>query len=214
MLTYKLRSHVRACVDGANLVFLDLRRDRYRAVRAVSAPRIVGVTEGGAEPSAVEKSLLELELIELADETTPPIVQRPRAPEQKLACKRGLKPSLGEAATFFSTCLRCSLELKQRRLDLMLASLQRRKALARGAASAERVAGIFEELRPWYPQQRVCLFDSLALMRFMLDHGLAPSLVFGVRTTPFSAHCWLELNGVLVSDTSDYCASFTPIAWV
>lgn len=215
MQSYRLKSNVRACFDGANLVFLDLRRDRYRAVSISNAPRIAGLTEGVPRTSVSEASLLALDLIEPAGEQTEAAAPRQRAPERKLILESGLRPSLHEVAAFCGACVRSAHALKSRRLDQALASLSRRKALARGGAlSAEMVAGLFEDLRPWYPRRRVCLFDSLALTRFMLEHGLAPTLVLGVRTMPFAAHCWVELNGALVSDMSDHCASFTPIAWV
>lgn len=215
MQSYRLKSNVRACVDGANLVLLDLRRDRYRAVSIRGAPRIVGFTEGAAQTSATEASLLALDLIEPADDQTKEIAPQWRAPKRKLVLESGLKPTLHEMAFFSAACVRSAHTLKVRRLDQALASLSRLKSFPRaGASSPERIAGIFEELRPWYPRRRVCLFDSLSLMRFMLDFGLAPTLVLGVRTTPFAAHCWVEMNDALVSDMSDHCASFTPIAWV
>lgn len=215
MQGYRLKSNVRACVDGANLVFLDLRRDRYHAVPVRNAPRLAGLTEGAAQAGGAEAALLTLDLIEPADDQTETTAPRQRAPARKMALETGLRPTLHERASFSAACVWSAHALKARRLDRTLASLARGKKIPRGrAGSGERAAGLFEDLRPWYPRHRVCLFDSLALMQFMLEQGLAPTLVLGVRTTPFAAHCWVELNDALVSDMSDHCASFTPIAWV
>lgn len=216
MQSYRLKSNVRACIDGAILVFLDLRRDRYRAVSVENAPRIAGLTEGAGRASASEASLLALDLIEAAGDQTDAIaLQRRRAPGRKLVLEGGHRPTTRELASFWAACVWSAHMLRLRRLDQALASLSNRKALAGvGASSAEKAAGLFEHLRPWYPRRRICLFDSLALMRFMLDRGVAPTLVLGVRTAPFAAHCWVEMNDALVSDMSDHCASFTPIAWV
>lgn len=215
MQLFALRPHVRACIDGANLVFLDLRNDRYRAVPIRSAPAIVGFTEEGTRRDAAAASLVALDLIESVEGAVEGVPERARAPEAKLVIGRGAKPTLSDAARFVVGCNRAALALKRRRLDLTLASIVRRKAKVReGAEPVERAVAIFETLRPWYPRARVCLFDSLALMSFMLDCGIAPTLVLGVRTTPFAAHCWLELGDRLVSDMSDYCPSFTPVAWV
>jgi hypothetical protein len=215
MQLFALRPHVRACIDGANLVFLDLRHDRYRAVPIRSAPTIVGFTDEGPRRSASAASLVALDLIEEVEGAVDCAQRRTRAPEAKLAIGREAQPTLMDAVRFVVGCNRAAFALKRRRLDLTLASIVRRKVLLReGAQPVERAVGVFEALRPWYPRARVCLFDSLALMSFMLDCGIAPTLVLGVRTTPFAAHCWLELGDRLVSDMSDYCPSFTPIAWV
>jgi hypothetical protein len=37
-------------------------------------------------------------------------------------------------------------------------------------------------------------------------------LVFGVRTHPFEAHCWLEKDRVILDDTVEHVRWFTPIA--
>jgi len=212
---YQLKPHVRACVDGANLVFLDLRRDRYRAVPVRGAPPIAGLTDGVAANNAIEQGLVALDLIETAAVQSGPGLQRSRAPERKLVPGQDGAPTLSDVASFTRSCVGASHALRARRLDLTLARLAKRKAKLRGGSPpAERVAAMFETLRPWYPRERVCLFDSLALMGFMLARGLRPTLVLGVRTTPFAAHCWIEFDDMLVSDTSDHCASFTPIAWV
>lgn len=215
MQTYRLKSHVRACIDGANVVFLDLRRDRYWSVPARTAPTIAGVTDAETRQAASSSRLLDLELIERADGDAASSLARDRAPERKLEYPSDVDPSWHDGLAFLAACVATSRALSLRRLDLVLAVLARRKASLRtGTTDAERAVGIFEHLRPWYPRRRVCLFDSVALMRFMLAKGLAPHLVLGVRTMPFAAHCWLEFDGVLVGDTSDHCASFTPIAWV
>jgi hypothetical protein len=206
---------VRACIDGANLVFLDLRRDRYWSVPARTAPSIAGVTDAEARQGLSVPRLLDLELIEYADGDVASSPRRARAPERKLEYPGDVDPSLRDGIAFLAACIGASRTLSLRRLDLALDFLARRKAGLRNAATdAERAVGVFEHLRHWYPRKRVCLFDSVALMHFMLAKGLAPNIVLGVRTMPFAAHCWLELDGVLVGDTSDHCASFTPIAWV
>jgi hypothetical protein len=118
-------------------------------------------------------------------------------------------------ATMFMACLQAEVTIRSRRLDLALASFSRRKTThpTPRAAIAEEVAR-FELMRPWYPRARVCLFDSLALMNFLLARGLAPTLVLGVRARPFSAHCWLESGAVCLNDAAEACDAYTPIAWV
>ncbi len=214
MTFYQLSPHVRACRDGAYIVFLDLRRDRYWSVPARAAPAIPGLVE----PELAQESgarLIELGLIEPAKLGWAPAEPRAAAPECKLLPANGLRPSLSDSSLCATACWLTAKTLARRRLDLTLARLAELKSRAlKSEADARRLIGVFEEFRPWFPRRRVCLFDALALFRFMVMRGLRPDVVFGVRTAPFAAHCWVEWQGRLVGDSSDHCASFTPIAWV
>lgn len=212
---YQLTPHVRACIDGDNVVFLDLRADRYRSVALDAAPWVYGLTHeaGGARPKIAR--LIELNLVEPNEGRAAMVVPRARAPEGKISFTRNVRASLSQQTWFWIACVRASHALYTRRLDRTLAALAARKRGLRPAqANAAQTVGAFEALRPWYPKKRVCLFDALALAHFLISQGLSPELVFGVRTSPFAAHCWLEIGGRLAGDASDHCASFTPIAWV
>jgi len=212
---YQLKSHVRACIDGDSVVFLDLRRDRYWSAALDAAPRISGLTHKAGVSNVKTARLIALDLIEANEGAAATFDARPRAPEVKIDFSRNVRTSLSEQAWFWLACASASHALRTRRLDLTLASLDARKRRLRAArVAAHDAVGAFEALRPWYPHKRVCLFDALALAHFLVSQGVSPDLVFGVRTAPFAAHCWIEIDGALAGDASDHCASFTPIAWV
>lgn len=214
MTLYQLSPHVRACRDGAYIVFLDLRRDRYWSVPARTAPAIAGFLEAERAQGSGAR-LIEMGLIEPASACWAPHEARAAAPEDKLLPAEDLTPSLSDSSLCATACWLTARTLARRRLDLTLARLAKLKSRAmKPKADAQHLIGVFEEFRPWFPRRRVCLFDALALFRFMVMRGLKPDIVFGVRTAPFAAHCWVEWQGRLASDSSDHCASFTPIAWV
>ncbi len=75
-------------------------------------------------------------------------------------------------------------------------------------ASAAELIAQYRRWRPLYPRSISCLFDSLALGRFLLLAGIHSDLVFGVRGGPFAAHAWLEKGGSIINDELDYCAGF------
>lgn len=214
MTTYQLSAHVRACRDGGYIVFLDLRRDRYWSVPAQTAPAIAGLVEGECAHGGGAR-LIELGLIEPAGVRRALDAPRQDAPERKLIQADNYRASLFELGQCASACWWAERSLARRRLDLTLARLAVLKSRAANLeADAQDLVGVFEQFRPWYPRQRVCLFDAVALACFMMMRGLKPDIVFGVRTAPFAAHCWIEWQGLLAGDSSDHCASFTPIAWV
>jgi hypothetical protein len=212
MTTYQLSPYVRACTDGGYIVFLDLRLDRYWSVPLRTAPAIAGLAETAQGSGA---RLIELGLIEPAAARAAPHESRTAAPEQKLLPTDYSSASLLDYGLCASACWWTAGTLARRRLDLTLARLAELKSRAvMPEADAQHLIGVFEAFRPWFPRRRVCLFDALALFRFMVMRGLRPDLVFGVRTAPFAAHCWVEWEGRLAGDSSDHCASFKPIAWV
>lgn len=77
--------------------------------------------------------------------------------------------------------------------------------------SLARLVATFDELRAFVPRLGRCLPHSLCLRDFLGLHGIGADIVFGVRTHPFEAHCWVERDGHVLNDTADHVAWFTPI---
>jgi len=70
----------------------------------------------------------------------------------------------------------------------------------------------FSTLRPFFFSAKdACLFDALSLSEFLAGYGFFPRWVFGVQSRPFGAHCWLQLNGVVLNDSVDHVKRYTPI---
>jgi len=72
----------------------------------------------------------------------------------------------------------------------------------------------FRQWLPWAPFPGVCLFRSRMLLAFLRKSGLDATWVFGVRTWPFEAHCWLQVEDLVLDDTLDNVRNFTPIFMV
>jgi hypothetical protein len=49
------------------------------------------------------------------------------------------------------------------------------------------------------------------LLEFLAARGLAADWVFGVRTWPFSAHCWVQAGGIVLNDTVERVAPYRQI---
>jgi hypothetical protein len=91
-------------------------------------------------------------------------------------------------------------------------------AHARSHPSGRRVsnpvelARAFEAASPWLPWQGACLFRSFMLMRLLSWAGARDlQWVFGVKTWPFSAHCWVQQGDVVLSDYAENLPRFSPI---
>ncbi|WP_193746688.1 lasso peptide biosynthesis B2 protein [Blastomonas sp. AAP53] len=96
-----------------------------------------------------------------------------------------------------------------------IASLSQRSNVAPTSLSPNTMAAImahFTCLRCLVPGSGRCLIQSMLLTRFLGHLGISPELVFGVRTHPFEAHCWVEWDAHVLNDSPDHVCWFTVIA--
>lgn len=74
-----------------------------------------------------------------------------------------------------------------------------------------RLACLFRDAVAWLPLPRKCLIRSFVLLRFLRRSGVGATWVFGVRTWPFSAHCWLQVGDVALDDFAERLVAYEPI---
>lgn len=74
-----------------------------------------------------------------------------------------------------------------------------------------RLTRAFTRWLPWDPAQGACLYRAWVLRRILQSRGQTATWVFGVRTWPFGAHCWLQVDGFVLDDEPDRVAHYIPI---
>jgi hypothetical protein len=74
-----------------------------------------------------------------------------------------------------------------------------------------RDAQAFDQLMPFVPFQGECLFRSRLLLAFLRTEGRDAAWVFGVRTYPFQAHCWLQAEDTVLDDAVERICGYVPI---
>jgi hypothetical protein len=62
-----------------------------------------------------------------------------------------------------------------------------------------------------FTTRNACLVHALTLIEFLARYGLYPNWIFGVRTGPFAAHCWVQENDVVFNDSPEHVRSYSPI---
>lgn len=236
MQPYLLAPHVYPCVSGQHVVLMDLERDKYVAVApghrlaawvsgwplgAAAAPNAARPGEGAPDP-------LLAQMLAHGMLVTDPHIGKPAVPVTTIRPQRGLvefdldtraQASAAQLWRFGRSCLRAQLALKLRPIQSIVETVRERKArrLARGAQPADP-AGLrplvtaFSRLRPlFYTLRAACLLDSLTLLHFLSAEGIHPDWVFGVKTEPFDAHCWVQQGEVLLNDVPDRVRQYSPI---
>jgi hypothetical protein len=187
------QAHIRSVELGALTIVLDLKRNKYLAL-----PTHALKAACASEP-AQHKLWTELASAEVIE---PAGVEARRLTVSQVQ--------------LWAALLWAAFQVRRGRLDLTFLEIARCKLKQRPAGSGIIHPSIahYRRWRPWYPAKIICLFDSLALMKFLLATGAAGNIeiVFGVRGMPFEAHCWLEWQGAVLNDEEDHCASFVEIA--
>jgi hypothetical protein len=236
---YFIPRHVHLCQTGNQVIFLDLRRDKYLAIGKAERQAMSGQVNGwpahddhsdgavhthyprgSSEP--VIRSMLELGLLtpdaNTGKHATHPAIESvneslvDEPPEQRISiCYRHLP-------TFLLACARARATLRLRSLEHAVESVRRRKARSLRHASAfdlrknRELVATFDRLRPFvFTARDACLFDSLALIEFLAMHDSYPTWVIGVHTQPFSAHSWVQHNEFSFNGPVEFLRRFTPI---
>ena len=234
MTPYALSSHVFVCLQDEHVVFLDVRNDRYFALEAVQTRGLETLVRGwpvrAADAGRLAAEVLESGVLDLlmrrglltpetraGKDATPIACDEPA--EEIFPDDTGERPIFGffELCRFAFAALTASLSLKFMRFERVILHVRLRRARATrippfDPERARKLTAIFSWLRPYFFTSRdACLFEALALARFLAGHDIYPRWVFGVQARPFSAHCWLQYEGMVLNDSVEHVSQYTPI---
>jgi Transglutaminase-like superfamily len=231
---YTLAANTFACVHGKHVVILDLTRDRYlqldrrytgqlvhRIHRWPSQDVTLNVNQE-SHSAAIDQSVADLlSFGVITDNQTPPSEVQPRpicTPEVDLVEIQAIKPKHYSAAII--RCYWASVIARRKLRGLPLISvlnqvtdIRRRKVGT--SLDLQEISGVvngFLSLRPFLRSAKdACLFESLSLLICLSMYNVSANWVFGVKTEPFFAHCWLQKDNVVINDMVDNVRQFTPI---
>ncbi|HEV7717235.1 MAG TPA: lasso peptide biosynthesis B2 protein [Steroidobacteraceae bacterium] len=151
-------------------------------------------------------------------DATPIKMPQPEATLLEASLDTQPEVTFGHVVRFLLASALTGLALKARSIASVIGAVNARKTRRAANASpvdlsaARGAVGAFIRLRPLlFGAQDACLFDSLALVRFLSAYGLFPTCVIGVQTGPFAAHCWVQDGDVIFNDEPEYVRRFTPI---
>lgn len=201
--------HLARCHD--DVVVLDVRADNY-ALLADAAPMILlgpgarQVTVG----SEVREDLLTLGLLSNQN-VDAPYPAAPGLTGEIVASTTPLPRRLLFGAAFNS--LVSTLTFARTPFADLIEKAARRRTPDRRVSDKEvaRAVGAFLAIHPWIPFEGDCLQRGYRLHHHLHCSGIAARWVFGVRTWPFLAHCWVQVGDRVVADTQERVSSFSPI---
>lgn len=210
-------------------MLLDVNADRYLALESAEAAKVSPFIRGwplladcNTAPDAtllgelVHRSLLTRD--EGAGRDASPVaIQRPSTDFPLRHSLPSLRTS--EVLGAVAAIVRAATLMRFVPLSRIVRRVSRRRNRFAGAEpaieEARRLADVFDCVRPFlFSARDACLVECFSLLEFLASHGIYPLWVFGVRTKPFAAHCWLQHESSVLNDCVERTGSFTPIMTV
>lgn len=206
------------------MIFLDTRNDRYFRLSSKMDRTFLAYVNGKETSEADLATLVEHNILAKVatagtseptvrvDHPTYSVMERSRCSEQF-----GLGTILDVFTIVGLTRLQLARHSLGRTLSAVTAYRDSRTSPPAGILTeteAQRLlhtAAAFWLVRPYVPIEPRCLLDSLAMVRFLAKRGLHASLIFGVTGNPFSAHAWVQVANVVLTDSVGNVTAHTPI---
>jgi hypothetical protein len=194
---------------GPDIVLLDTAADRYSALPDLGE-QIDPAPDGSVQASsAIAEELIALGLA-MPGRPTPP--RRAALPPRRELVP---EPSREPTAIVRAAAILVASGLRFRRSTL--ATLLGPVAHGISTEAGERLEPVVAAARaawPWIPLEGECLQRSFQLRSLLARHGWPVDWVFGVRTWPFAAHCWIQMEDRVLNDSLDRVRRYTPILTV
>jgi hypothetical protein len=237
MTTYLLAKHVFLCMRGSNVVFLDLKEDKYLSMDAAKVSRVlalpanpskaeelahVDVTQSLGDPASqksaqalIRKGLLTTDRA-AGKEVVLATIEDPESDLVGIAPVEQPKVRLIDAVRFAAATVSAWVALRFGSLEAIVSKVSERRLKHLSGVSEidlhQAQLSLFERMRPYvFSARDKCLFESFVLNNFLARYNLYPEWVFGVTTNPFAAHCWLQYGRVVFNDYAEHASEFTPI---
>ena len=210
LTSWRLRAGVHGVAIGDDVVLLDEHADAYvclpggASLMILEEDRVVG-----ARPDAVE-SLAGTGLI---GEPDPAVREPPVHPSRSIDLWGQAAPNTRAVAAILRAGLIAESHYRFISLGRLLACARRgaQPGERRLTPALEAACVQYAAMRPWAPFGGACLQRSYMMLRYLRGLGFDADWVIGVRTWPFAAHCWLQVETVALDDDHERLAAYTPL---
>lgn len=206
-----IRVNLFHCRVGTRYIFFDLDADRYFMLDAGPALRFERFVAKTADDDDVrwltERGIVDAEAVPSFREPSPM-----QPPDAEYIRNSGARVSILLVLESAAAQRAAQIRLRRSRLAGTLAWLARLQSKAASGAGQVpiSVATAFDRTRRLLSATDRCLPRSIAMAGVLARHSCRAQLVIGV-TIPFAAHCWVQHEGIVLSDPLDRIRRFTPI---
>ena len=211
---WTLAPSVGFCHAGGDLIFLDVRSDRYLQLCGERRAAFERLCAREPNDSDAMQGLIATGLFARSEAPTAIAPIEMEVPETDLAAAPIPRTGLPFIAAAARSLYWARKALLPKRLAATLdgfAATKRAREEGSDDLGLAALASAYADARRWVPVPPRCLVDALALYRLSLRKGFAPTLVFGVRSHPFAAHCWLQSPSAVLTGTAEEANNYRPL---
>jgi len=206
---------VHAALVDADLVLLDVRADAYFCLPGLADDFRLHADRRRLALSdpALGRELLAADLVSVEAAPSAQVAPLPAHPQRSALSVDVPCPAWDDLGDGLRAMLDLARAYRGRPLRTLLEAVARPSPDIRPQASPAVIeaAARFHRWAPYAPVSGKCLLRSFMLLRLLHAKGLDAHWVFGVRTWPFQAHCWLQCEDLVLDDQPDRVRAFTPI---
>lgn len=202
------------CEVGGELVFLDLARDKYLALRGEDRAAFERLRNAEPNDSEAMSRLVQTGFLARADARPCLEPASIEIPTQDISAFDDRRFTIRMAVASATALRWAGRAMRPGRIAATVEGLRVTKAhigVPGADTPAAAIASHYASCRWAIPVTPRCLIDALALDRILLSRGLVASMVFGVQLDPFRAHCWLQTPERVLTGTAAEARAFTPI---
>lgn len=216
MRKLRLAQHIHYCAIGDERIFLDLAADRYFSLPAEAGAAFRALEKGvAASPdNAGIGFLLRAGILVDAVQGKPIAATRSQRPADSLVETRSSSAAISARALLEVPFLVASARraIRAKKLPGLLARLRAHVPQSNPCLpKRDRAVAQFSRIRPLVPIAPNCLYDSIALTRFLRRRGIAAALVIGTKLHPFAAHAWVQDGATALNDSVGHARDFQPV---
>ncbi len=141
------------------------------------------------------------------------VIARYPQPQESVLSQRhdDEQPSVGDVFLAWRLVANARRSIRHKPIADLLAGIERGSTASRASTASPSAAARFAAARRFVPVPRNCLTDSIALLLWLERRGQGATLVFGVKLSPFAAHCWVQSDRLLLNDHVEHVERFTPV---
>ncbi|WP_353440713.1 lasso peptide biosynthesis B2 protein [Sphingomonas faeni] len=168
-----------------------------------------------ANPSLLQGALSSLRSAGLVDDDASPLKQSIAAPTRQIRIDWNATPAVTLADVIdLVVAMKWTASRLRRGLPCRRFTNVRTMSGAVDDVPPKLMAALdhLRDIRLVVPTPRRCLPAATIAARFLQRRGIHVDIVFGVRSHPFEAHCWIEHDGVVLDDRLDKVLAYVPIA--
>lgn len=210
-MSFSVRADLRYCRLAADYIFLCLHSNRYFLLRGSPSERFDRFLSGNASRTDLAW-LTEHEIVSNEDGGGPD------------SCGQVPRPlsSFRDTTLSSASLIDVMSVLIDQQIARRILATRNLGAIATDLGRADRashkidvdtcldVAAAFHRARRYAPAIDQCLVRGLAMKRTLLRRKCDAWLLIGVAM-PFSAHCWVQVGDIVLTDTIDTVLPYSPI---